>query len=597
METMPKLRLSCKPYTEFEVESCEQVGPKISSSKKPSSVVIHTIPTNANHLLFVALLEHICSLYIRNPQSKEKLFKLLCKQLAKMKIMPPLSGLDELSSIRTQYRMNFAKLLQACVSTLNLKSTLALPSCQDLVTRFCDDRLPSWRQPILDLPQYMNFHTSRYKDEYEEISTLGKVAEDKTQEETNLPVLICHNDNTKPSTYEKVSSHSSGSSIVFQDSNSSSSPDSSKMKCWDQHNKKGSGSNISAPEQSHIPGISSHSEDFMLDNCHVVLHIQMELCHETLQDWLAKRNSQLEASRDVYEVVDCDLNMYILREVLCGVDYLHKNNLVHRDLKPSNIFLNEVDTSSKLTVKIGDFGLIRHNQHITDDTSPVSPLTPAPGIVEELKLDVNGIVLTGGVGTTIYASPEQLSGAQYGFMSDMYSIGLILFEIFQPFYTSMERTKTLTDLRHEVIPHEFTDHWPKLSEVVQNLIHSHPDERPTAESLLKIPLFIGGIEKDRTLQDELQEKDQLVKSYQSRIQELEMLLTQKDEEMELLKKMLKPSCPASERQMMNVDSSFLILKCLNILVKLSSQCFMCSLISITESPKQGDLVFTSLLEL
>ena len=51
-------------------------------------------------------------------------------------------------------------------------------------------------------------------------------------------------------------------------------------------------------------------------------------------------------------------------------------------LQPSNIFLNEVDTSSKLTVKIGDFGLIRHNQHITDDTSPVSPLTPAPGIVE-----------------------------------------------------------------------------------------------------------------------------------------------------------------------------------------------------------------------
>lgn len=598
MAAMPKLCVSCKPYSEFEVESCENVCPHTNNKHK--AVVLHTVPTNANHLLLVALLEHLCSLYIGNPQAKEKLFKLLCKQLAKMKIMSPLSGLDELSTIRTQYRLNFAKLLQACVSTLNLKGQLALPSCQDPVIQFCDNRLPSWKQPILDLSQCMNFHTSRYRDEYEEISVLGKgaygsvykvrhkldgscyaikkivfqdntpaiwsktlrevkhladlnhtsiiryytawleydmpsfcasVAHNKTQEDTNLPVITCMNDNTKDSIFEKVSSQSSGSSIVFQDSNSSS-----------RDKKKGSGSERSAPEQSHVLGSSLVNEEILLDRCHVMLHIQMELCDETLQDWLATRNSRLEASKDVYDVVSEDLNMYILGEVLSGVEYLHRNNLIHRDLKPSNIFLNQVDTYGKLTVKIGDFGLIRYNQHGSDDASqPMTPLTPAPGLPEEPKLDINGVVLTGGVGTTIYASPEQLSGAQYSFMSDMYSIGLILFEMFQPFYTSMERTKTLIDLRQGILPSEFTDHWPKVSDAIKNLMHSSPDERPTAASLLQGCLLTDDEEKDKTLEEELQEKDQLLKSYECRIHELETLLTQKDNEVKQLRQLLKPS--------------------------------------------------------
>lgn len=46
-------------------------------------------------------------------------------------------------------------------------------------------------------------------------------------------------------------------------------------------------------------------------------------------------------------------------------------------------------------------------------------------LITELKLDVNGIVLTGGVGTTIYASPEQLSGAQYGFMVSHYCFAIL----------------------------------------------------------------------------------------------------------------------------------------------------------------------------
>ena len=46
----------------------------------------------------------------------------LCKQLAKMNIMSPLSGLDELGAIKTQYKQSFAKLLHTCVTHLKLVS-------------------------------------------------------------------------------------------------------------------------------------------------------------------------------------------------------------------------------------------------------------------------------------------------------------------------------------------------------------------------------------------------------------------------------------------------------------------------------------------
>ena len=65
------------------------------------------------------------------------------------------------------------------------------------------------------------------------------------------------------------------------------------MKCWDQHNKKGSGSNRSAPEQSHIPGISSHSEDFMLD---VSVHSGCVCMCSDLIEALYINKSTLEAS-------------------------------------------------------------------------------------------------------------------------------------------------------------------------------------------------------------------------------------------------------------------------------------------------------------
>lgn len=83
-----------------------------------------------------------------------------------------------------------------------------------------------------------------------------------------------------------------------------------------------------------------------------------------------------------------------------ALDYAHTNNVVHRDIKPANI-MYEVDTS---VVKVTDFGIAR----ITDSSKTKT-----------------GMVL----GTPSYMSPEQLSGKKVDGRSDLFSLGVMLYQM------------------------------------------------------------------------------------------------------------------------------------------------------------------------
>lgn len=61
------------------------------------------------------------------------------------------------------------------------------------------------------------------------------------------------------------------------------------------------------------------------------------------------------------------------------------------------------------------------------------------------------------VGTHLYMSPEQLRGRQYSYKVDIYSLGLIFFELLVAFGTEMERLETLRALRSSKFPPEFQD--------------------------------------------------------------------------------------------------------------------------------------------
>jgi translation initiation factor 2-alpha kinase 3 len=69
-------------------------------------------------------------------------------------------------------------------------------------------------------------------------------------------------------------------------------------------------------------------------------------------------------------------------------------------------------------------------------------------------------VHTARVGTHLYMSPEQMNGQNYNYKVDIYSLGIILFELLIPFSTKMERVVTLTNLRKSIFPDNFSIQYP-----------------------------------------------------------------------------------------------------------------------------------------
>jgi eukaryotic-like serine/threonine-protein kinase len=90
----------------------------------------------------------------------------------------------------------------------------------------------------------------------------------------------------------------------------------------------------------------------------------------------------------------------IAKEVLEGLSYAHEQGVVHRDIKPSNILITENET-----VKITDFG--------------IATIASAP------SLTIEGNV----VGTPAYMSPEQMRGETTDHRTDLFSVGVMLFEL------------------------------------------------------------------------------------------------------------------------------------------------------------------------
>lgn len=239
-----------------------------------------------------------------------------------------------------------------------------------------------------------------------------------------------------------------------------------------------------------------------------MLYVQMQLCEQTLRQWLDIRNAEDPP------MVDMKQNVAIFQQIVNGVCYIHAQSIVHHDIKPSNIFVNH----NLSQVQVGDFGLACCLQHCSDDVT----LMMQPSSEHPLKHK-------GEIGTKLYAAPEQLRG-KCDSKSDLYSLGIILFELLQPFNTDMERCKLITRLRTGHIPPELAMTAPKLAQLIGHLVSSSPADRPSADELqlMLVPLI-----------KETNDTAECIDSKNKTIQHLLAVVKKQDHEIEELRQQLQ----------------------------------------------------------
>ena len=235
------------------------------------------------------------------------------------------------------------------------------------------------------------------------------------------------------------------------------------------------------------------------------LYIQLEMCEkETLRELISKKI--------VHK--DTKLRYKIFREILSGLKYIHDQGIIHRDLKPNNILFD-----SNNQVKIGDFGLARTVKSRQSNEKFVSYNVDA----HKLSIDYNSCLLspvkdsahTLNLGTSYYAAPEigipNYFNCNYTNKIDLYSLGIIFFEMSYSFETQMERHNVLAKLRQMVpeFPANVGNYLRSNElEMIAHLIDFNPQHRPDVRTLMNLDL--SKMSEDSSTSKSVHNADELI---------------------------------------------------------------------------------------
>jgi eukaryotic-like serine/threonine-protein kinase len=153
----------------------------------------------------------------------------------------------------------------------------------------------------------------------------------------------------------------------------------------------------------------------------------------------------------------------VAHQICAGLVAAHEAGVLHRDLKPGNIMLD-----GRGKVRITDFGLAARQ-----------------GEPE------------GGGGTPAYMAPEQIAGRQASVQSDVYALGLLLYEIFngrRAFEAGTSADQLRTDRRPTLLPCNLARLHPAVRQVIWRCLEPDPAKRPgsAAQVMHALPARWGG---------------------------------------------------------------------------------------------------------
>ncbi|KRY28118.1 Eukaryotic translation initiation factor 2-alpha kinase 1 [Trichinella spiralis] len=517
-----------------------------------------------DHIKFVliALVEMVCCLTESNPEKQKKLFCVLSQTLVELGLIPPLLISNELYSIRQQFFLSMAHLLEKAqcfldpnksikmlenrstsfpelgeksVAALNEnKNNIAISRYGIDFVEICqlgkggfgqvvkalnklDDQVYAVKKiefsvlspeqclkllgevrflARLNHPNVVRYHCAWLEFDPQAVESLPTSPESlkiRELQDVSLTNSTTNDDNNKRGTFSPMLSSlrlprsRSSPEIVFASTSGQSFPPkllenspsqaSCSLSSSSSSSSKSSSSSCSGSEMNFAKKLKKSKKIPKA----LKLYLQMELCSWTLKDWMDERNAAVKSNcSSPFDLVNADVNEIILRQLVEAIQYIHSQNVMHRDLKPSNVFLS----GQKPQVLLGDFGLAcqflspeiwseQENNNFTKVEQQPQPTK------QHSKA----------IGTSLYASPEQLKLSTYDNKTDMYSFGIIVYEMYFPFQTAMERAVHIGRLRQQSIAEDFQQKWPVIAGIVSQLIQQQPALRPSAAELIRSGLF------------------------------------------------------------------------------------------------------------
>ncbi|OUC49396.1 kinase domain protein [Trichinella nativa] len=483
-----------------------------------------------DHIKFVliALVEMVCCLTESNPEKQKKLFCVLSQTLVELGLIPPLLISNELYSIRQQFFLSMAHLLEKAQCFLDPNKSIKM--LENRSTSFPE----LGEKSVAALNENKNnIAISRYKIDFVEICQLGKggfgqvvkalnklddqvyavkkiefsvlspeqclklLGEVRFLARLNHPNVVryhCAWLEFDPQAVESLPTSPESLKIrELQDVSPTT------LTTNDDDNKRGifspTSSSLRLPRSRSSPEIvfaSTSGQSFppkLLENspsqassfvCFLAESSEALFANGIVLLDIERLDGRTQCGASPFDLVNADVNEIILRQLVEAIQYIHSQNVMHRDLKPSNVFLS----GQKPQVLLGDFGLAcqflspeiwseQENNNFTKVEQQPQPTK------QHSKA----------IGTSLYASPEQLKLSTYDNKTDMYSFGIIVYEMYFPFQTAMERAVHIGRLRQQSIAEDFQQKWPVIAGIVSQLIQQQPALRPSAAELIRSGLF------------------------------------------------------------------------------------------------------------
>ncbi|OMJ72417.1 hypothetical protein SteCoe_29150 [Stentor coeruleus] len=154
-------------------------------------------------------------------------------------------------------------------------------------------------------------------------------------------------------------------------------------------------------------------------------------------------------------------------QICLALKHIHDRKILHRDLKSQNIFMNK-DGS----IKLGDFGIAKMLSQTMENAKTI-------------------------VGTPYYLSPELIDNKPYNFKSDIWSMGVLLYEmcaLVPPFQSNSIHGLALKIVRGTYAPLG-PEYSRELKLLLASLLSVDAKQRPSIHEVLKIPLILRNVQK------------------------------------------------------------------------------------------------------